>query len=226
MIVLEGVSRTYHETEAGAVAALKPLSLTIESGTIVAIVGPSGSGKSTLLNLLGGLDRPSTGRVVLAGTDIGALDDDARTLVRRTRIGFVFQFFHLLETMTARENVMLPAKLAGAPHAELQARATQLLERVGLGHRLDHLPQQLSGGEMQRVAVARALVMDPPVLLADEPTGNLDSDTGATVLDLLTHVVDGRRTIVLVTHDAKVAARAQRVLTLRDGSLVSDTRTP
>ncbi len=223
MIVLDGVSRTYHESEAGAVAALKPLSLTIEGGSVVAIIGPSGSGKSTLLNLLGGLDRPTTGRVLLGGEDIGALDDDARTLVRRTRIGFVFQFFHLLETMTARENVMLPARLAGGTR-DLEARATALLERVGLGHRLDHHPQQLSGGEMQRVAVARALIMDPPLVLADEPTGNLDSDTGTAVLDLLTSVVDGRRTIVLVTHDAKVAARAHRVLSLRDGTLVSDTR--
>jgi putative ABC transport system ATP-binding protein len=224
VIVLDGVSRTYHESEAGAVTALRPLSLTIDGGSVVAIVGPSGSGKSTLLNLLGGLDRPTTGRVLLEGQDIGALDDDARTLVRRNRMGFVFQFFHLMETMTARENVLLPARLAGQSGPALEARATALLDRVGLAHRTHHAPHQLSGGEMQRVAVARALIMDPPLLLCDEPTGNLDSDTGAAVLELLTTVVDGRRTIVLVTHDAKVAARAHRVITLRDGGLVSDLR--
>ena len=222
MLVLEDVSLTYASSEAKSVTALKPLSLTIDRGTVVAIVGPSGSGKSTLLNLLGALHRPTTGRVMLDGTDFASLDDDARTLIRRSRIGFVFQFFHLLETMTALENVLLPAHLAGDRSAALEARARALLVRVGLEHRLTHLPQQLSGGEMQRVAVARALIMDPPLVLADEPTGNLDSEAGTAVLDLLTSVVDGKRTIVLVTHDQRVAKRAHRVITLGDGSLVSD----
>jgi putative ABC transport system ATP-binding protein len=227
VIELESVARTYGEA-AQAVHALKPLTLRIEAGTVVAIVGPSGSGKSTLLNLLGGLDRPSSGSIRLDGQDLAGLDDDQRTKLRRDKIGFVFQFFHLLETLTARENVMLPARLAGRRGAELVARADQLLERVGLAHRRDHLPAQLSGGELQRIAVARSLIMDPPVILADEPTGNLDSENGEAVLQLLTAAASERRTIVLVTHDAKVAARADRVLTLKDGALVSDqkNRTP
>jgi ABC-type lipoprotein export system ATPase subunit len=223
MIRLEAVSRVYPGA-AQAVHALRPLTLTIDPGTIVAIVGPSGSGKSTLLNLLGALDRPTSGKIFVDGVDLTTLDDDARTKVRREKIGFVFQFFHLLDTLTALENVLLPAKLAGKKDRDLERRAEELLGRVGLAGRTKHLPHQLSGGEMQRVAVARSLMMDPALVLADEPTGNLDSETGDGVLAVLTEAAEAKRTIILVTHDAKVAARAHRVLTLKDGALVSDVR--
>ncbi|MFO0725926.1 MAG: ABC transporter ATP-binding protein [Myxococcota bacterium] len=226
MIVLESVARTYAAEAAATVAALKPLSLTIAAGTVVAIIGPSGSGKSTLLNLLGALDRPTSGRVLLDGIELSALDDDARTELRRRKIGFVFQFFHLLETMSAVENVMLPARLAKEAPSAVRARAEAMLERVGLGARKDHRPYQMSGGELQRVAIARALMMDPPLLLADEPTGNLDSETGRGVLELIVGAAEGKRTVVLVTHDPKVADRADRVLSLRDGALVSDEARP
>ncbi|MCC7386485.1 MAG: ABC transporter ATP-binding protein [Deltaproteobacteria bacterium] len=221
MIVLDAVARTYGEG-AQVVEALKPLSLQIAAGTVVAIIGPSGSGKSTLLHLLGALDRPTSGRILVDGVDLGTLDDDHRTELRREKIGFVFQFFHLLETLTARENVMLPARLAGRRGADLERRADELLAEVGLADRRAHLPAQLSGGELQRIAVARALMMDPPLILADEPTGNLDSENGEAVLTLLTRAVSGRRTIVLVTHDPRIAARADRVVSLKDGGLVAD----
>ena len=221
MIRLEEVSRTYGSGST-AVKALDNVSCTIGAGSLVAIVGPSGSGKSTLLNLLGALDRPSTGRVIVADTDLSTMDDDALTRFRRERLGFVFQFFNLLPTLTALENAALPAKLAGRPRKASDARARELLERVGLGGRVDHMPDQLSGGEMQRVAVARALVMDPPVLLADEPTGNVDTKSGQNVLELLRGAVDERRTVVLVTHDPRIAAAADRVLSIVDGRIVSD----
>jgi putative ABC transport system ATP-binding protein len=223
MLVLEAVERTY---PAGAkpVRALRPLTVTIEANTFTAIVGPSGSGKSTLLNLLGALDRPTAGRISIDGTEITHLDDDARSKLRRDRIGFVFQFFNLLPTLTARENVLLPAKLKGRPDREVERRADELLRQVGLADRAGHRPDQLSGGEMQRVAVARALVMNPPLVLADEPTGNLDTHTGEEVLELLRGAVDARRTMVVVTHDPRIAERADRVLTLRDGELVGDER--
>jgi putative ABC transport system ATP-binding protein len=221
MIRLEEVSRTYGSGST-AVKALDNVSCTIGAGSLVAIVGPSGSGKSTLLNLLGALDRPSTGRVIVADTDLSTMDDDALTRFRRERLGFVFQFFNLLPTLTALENAALPAKLAGRPRKASDARARALLERVGLGARVDHMPDQLSGGEMQRVAVARALVMDPPVLLADEPTGNVDTKSGQNVLELLRGAVDERRTVVLVTLDPRIAAAADRVLSIVDGRIVSD----
>jgi putative ABC transport system ATP-binding protein len=221
MIELKDVRRAYG-AGASAVQALKGISVGIEAGSMTAIVGPSGSGKSTLLNLLGALDTPTSGQVLLAGHDLGQLDDDARTRLRREKIGFVFQFFNLLPTLTARENVLLPAKLAGKGGAAMEKRATELLERVGLGARMQHRPDQLSGGEMQRVALSRALIMDPPVLLADEPTGNLDTRTGADVMQLLRGAVDKRRTVILVTHDPRIARIADRVLTIRDGELASD----
>ncbi len=221
MISLDNVYRTYGEGPS-AVHALSGLTLTIDAGSFVTIVGTSGSGKSTLLNLIGALDRPSSGRVMIAGADLGQLDDDAQTILRRDKIGFVFQFFNLLPTLTALENVALPAHLAGRPRKATRDRARSLLEGVGLGPRLDHKPDQLSGGEMQRVAIARALMMDPPVLLADEPTGNLDSATGRTILGLLRGAVEAKRTVVLVTHDPRIATLGDRVLTMQDGHLLSD----
>jgi putative ABC transport system ATP-binding protein len=221
MIRLENVSRRYGDGSS-TVAALDGVTTSIEAGSFVTIVGASGSGKSTLLNLLGALDRPTEGRVLLDGTDLSVLDDDARTLLRRDRIGFVFQFFNLLPTLTAIENVCLPANLAGKRGRETQRRADELLEKVGLTARRGHKPDQLSGGEMQRVAIARALVMNPLLVLADEPTGNLDSKTGHEVLTLLQGLVAARRTVVLVTHDPHVAEQGERVLTMADGKLISD----
>jgi putative ABC transport system ATP-binding protein len=221
VIRLSDVSRTYSEG-AAAVHALVGVSLEIASGSLVAIVGPSGSGKSTLLNLIGALDRPTTGTIEIDGHAIAGAGDEVRTKLRRERIGFVFQFFNLLPTMTARENVLLPAKLAGRRDEATRQRADFLLDTVGLAARKDHKPEQLSGGEMQRVAIARALMMDPPLILADEPTGNLDTQTGEQVLSLIKGAVDAKRTVVLVTHDPRIAAHAERVITIQDGRMVSD----
>ena len=207
---------------ASRVDAVRGVSLRIEPGELVAIVGPSGSGKSTLLNLVGALDRATSGTVKIHGKDLSTMNDDAVTRLRRDEIGFVFQFFNLLPTLSALENVMLPSLLAGKKPKDVRARAEAQLEAVGLSKRASHRPDQLSGGEMQRVAIARALVSDPPLVLADEPTGNLDTKTGAGVLALLVGAKSEKRTVVLVTHDPKVAARADRVITIRDGSVESD----
>lgn len=229
-LAFEAVERRYRgetsedQVTPPEVVALAGVSFAIDPGTVVAVVGPSGSGKSTLLNLAGGLDRPDGGRVRIDGQDLGALDDDALTRFRRDRIGFVFQFFNLVPSLSALENAMLPALLAGDRPAEVEARALTALEQVGLARRRAHRPDALSGGEMQRVAIARALVRDPPLLLADEPTGNLDSSTGAQILELLLGAAADHRTVVLVTHDPAVAARADRVLTIRDGRLAGDER--
>jgi putative ABC transport system ATP-binding protein len=216
VITLRDVSRHYVDGSS-VVRALDGVSLEIPEGQLVVVTGPSGSGKSTLLNLVGALDRPTSGTVRLAGEDLGALDDDRLTAVRRTRIGFVFQFFNLLPTLSAEENVMLPALLAGRPRKETREKAHALLERVRLSHRAAHRPESLSGGEMQRVAVARALVVDPPVLLADEPTGNLDRASGDEVLALLRATTEEKRTVVVVTHDPRVAELGDRIVRLRDG---------
>lgn len=221
MITLENVSRHYGSGPK-AVAAVHDVSLTIAAGSFVTVVGASGSGKTSLLNLMGALHRPSTGRVLIEGVDVGLLSEDARSALRRTRIGFVFQFFNLLPTLTAAENVALPARLAGDSRAPTLRRAEQLLEQVGLAARSSHRPDELSGGEMQRVAIARALMMDPPILLADEPTGNLDSATGASILELLRGAVQAHRTVVLITHDASIARRGTRIVTMADGRLVRD----
>ena len=221
VIEVESVARVYGEGPS-AVQAVRDVSFTIEAGSLVSIVGASGSGKSTLLNMLGTLDRPTSGTIKIGGTDVYSLDDNDRTRLRRERIGFVFQFFHLLPTLTAIENVMLTAELAGKGGAAAKKRAGELLELVGLSGRTEHRPDELSGGEMQRVAIARALIMDPPLLLADEPTGNLDSKTGKSILELLKGAVDAKRTVVLVTHDPSVAAAGDRVLTMADGKLASD----
>jgi len=200
---------------------LKGINLEIKSGQSVAVVGASGSGKSTLLGLLAGLDEPSAGRVVIGGTDLGALDEDGRAAFRATHVGFVFQSFQLLPALTALENVMLPLELTGQGDAPAQAR--QWLERVGLAERLDHYPRQMSGGEQQRVAIARAFASQPEILFADEPTGNLDTATGEYVIDLLFDLNrEHGTTLVLVTHDLKLAERCQRRLQLDGGALVQE----
>ncbi len=204
------------------VTALLDVSLSIESGEFVAIMGPSGCGKSTLLHLLGGLDRPTSGRVLLEGVDLSTLNDTALSLLRRRKIGFVFQFFNLIPVLSAEENVALPLMLDGR-QKEAASKAGQWLDRVGLAGRAESRPDQLSGGEQQRVAIARALVTEPGILLADEPTGNLDSRAADDLLQLLRRSADEwGRTVVMVTHDARMAAYADRIVFLRDGSIVDD----
>jgi putative ABC transport system ATP-binding protein len=206
-----------------AVDALKGVSLSVERGQFVSIMGPSGSGKSTLMHIIGGLDRPSSGQVVLNGQGIETFSDDALSAFRRRRLGFIFQFFNLLPTLTAIENVGLPLLLDGKSMTDVAPKATDLLKMMGLGHRLDHRPDQLSGGEMQRVAIARALVTDPLLILADEPTGNLDTKTGTSVLELLAQMAKERQhTILMVTHDPRAASFGHRLVTLRDGLIESD----
>ena len=205
------------------VDALRGVSIDIARGEFVAIVGPSGSGKSTLLQLLGGLDRPTKGSVRLSGEPIESYSDDRLSAFRRTRLGFIFQFFNLLPTLSAEENVMLPLLLDGASPGKIAPKARELLATMGLEKRAGHRPDQLSGGEMQRVAIARALIADPLLVLADEPTGNLDTKTGAAVLDLLRSLVKERnQALVMVTHDPKAAAFADRIVALRDGVVESD----
>jgi len=209
------------------VPALRGVSLAVEPGDYVAIVGPSGSGKSTLMHLLGGLDRPTAGRLKLGGRDVGTLSAAELARLRNEVIGFVFQSFHLLGRTSARDNVALPLIYRGLRRSERRRRAEEMLTRVGLDHRFDHRPNQLSGGEQQRVAIARALVTEPSVLLADEPTGNLDSRSGAAVLELLEELNAERGVaLVVVTHDAGVADRARRRITMRDGLIVADTADP
>ena len=219
MIRLINVHKIYQQGR-NKIAALAGLSLDIQKGEFAAVMGPSGSGKSTLLHLIGGLDRPTEGQVLVDGRIISQMVDDEATLFRRTRIGFVFQFFNLLPTLTAMENVMLPLILDGRSSAESNLRAKTLLERVGLEGRRDHLPEELSGGEMQRLAIARALAFNPPILLADEPTGNLDSKNGAAVLELLRQInTEQRCTVVMVTHNQEAAGYGDRIVHLRDGMI-------
>jgi putative ABC transport system ATP-binding protein len=214
---LENVVKRYGQGET-AVCAVAGVSLAVAPREFVAIVGPSGSGKSTLLHLMAGLDLPDAGDVFIGGQSLAALSDDAVTVLRRRQIGIVFQFFNLLPMLTAEENVALPLVLDGERLRAARPRARAMLERVGLGHRARHRPDQLSGGEMQRVAIARALVTEPLVLLADEPTGNLDSHTGEEILALVRAMAERHgQAVVMVTHDARAAARAQRVLAMRDG---------
>ena len=219
MVEVKSVTRSYEGKS--TVHALRGVSLNVEKGEMVATMGPSGSGKSTLLNILGGLDRPTTGTVVVAGLELTTLDDDRLTRLRRDKIGFVFQFFNLLPTLTALENVSLPLHLARIPRKEAVRRATDLLETVGLRERVTHLPDELSGGEQQRVAMARALALRPPLVLADEPTGNLDSRSGHEILALFKRLQsDFGTTVVMVTHDASAAAVCDRVLRMNDGMIV------
>jgi len=221
MIAAADAVKTYEGKR--RVTALDGVSFTVDAGEMVAVMGPSGSGKSTLLHLLGGLDQASSGSVRLDGTELTGLGDDALTRVRRDKIGFIFQFFNLLPTLSAFDNVALPMRLQRRPPAEARATAEKFLDLVGLGKRADHLPDELSGGECQRVAIARALVMAPRVLLADEPTGNLDTKTGGEILALLERINrEIGSTLVMVTHDAEAAGVCHRILSLKDGKLVSD----
>lgn len=221
MLSVESLSHAYH-SGGSTLSVLKDITFRLEAGGFLAIVGPSGSGKTTLLGLLAGLDRPASGRVRLDGVDLTLLDEDARARLRREKVGFVFQSFQLIPTLTARENVQVPLELAGADDAA--DRADAILARVGLGARGHHYPAQLSGGEQQRVAVARAFSTRPKLLFADEPTGNLDAANGATVVELMTALnAEFGTTLVLVTHDLELAARARRTIRLADGAIVSDS---
>jgi putative ABC transport system ATP-binding protein len=222
MLSVRGVTKSYRQGDA-EVKALAGVTLDIGAGEFVSVVGPSGSGKSTLLHLLGGLDAPTSGDVLIDGTPISRMTDDEVTIFRRRSIGFVFQFFNLMPTLSAEENVALPLLLDGKRRRDVEARAAAALETVGLAHRRRHRPDELSGGEMQRVAIARALVIEPKVILADEPTGNLDSATGEQILDLIRSANRERRaTVVMVTHDAKAAAYGSRIVAMRDGRVERD----
>jgi putative ABC transport system ATP-binding protein len=225
MIELRGVAKTYGRG-ANAVNALTGLNLTVGRGEFVSIMGPSGSGKSTLLNLLSAIDTPDAGQIIVDGCDIAKLDDDALTLFRRHKIGLIFQFFNLLPTLNALDNTLLPVMLDRSIEQADERRAIALLEQVGLGARRLHRLHELSGGEMQRVAIARALMLKPQLVLADEPTGNLDSVTGAAILGLLSKTCEGTgTTVVMVTHDRSAAQVGNRILWLRDGQIVHDEQT-
>lgn len=218
MIALQNIRKTYKQggTE---IRALDGIDLSIAKGEFVAIMGPSGSGKSTLLNVLGALDKPDSGTYHLENDEIGRMDDDASSDLRNRRIGFVFQSFHLLPRLTVLENVLLPQRYAERQDPEAESRARVLLERIGLGQRISHLPGELSGGQLQRAAIARALLNQPALLLADEPTGNLDSKSATDVLELLAELHANGQTMVLVTHDPNIAAKAQRTIHLKDGKV-------
>lgn len=219
MIKLKGVRKLYPMGET-QVQVLRGLDLEIQDGEFVAVMGPSGSGKSTLLHLLGCLDLPTEGKIHLKDLEVGMLDEDRLAQIRGKKVGFVFQMFNLLPTLTALENVELPLLFQRMPHKQRRARAKELLEKVGMGDRLHHKPSQLSGGERQRVAIARALANDPEVILADEPTGNLDWESGRTVLELLKQLNRGGKTVILVTHNPEAAAYADRIVHIRDGRIL------
>jgi len=224
MIFTQGLTKTYGSGDA-AVVALDHVNVNVQAGEFIAIMGPSGCGKSTLLHLLGGLDRPSEGRVVFDGAPIAEMSDDALTELRRRKMGFVFQFYNLIPVLNAVENAALPVTLDGAKPAEARAKAIEWLTRFGLGDRLTSRPDQLSGGQQQRVAVARALVAEPALILADEPTGNLDTHASDEIASLLRSVSkDYGRTVIMVTHDPRIAAYADRIIFLKDGKIIDDTR--
>ncbi|MGN7727177.1 ABC transporter ATP-binding protein [Luteimonas sp. 22616] len=223
MIELQQVHRRY-AMSGQTVHALAGVDVAIAAGEFVAVTGPSGSGKSSLLNILGCLDHPSSGRYLVEGRDVATLDDEASSDIRNRRIGFVFQSFHLLPRLSVLENVLLPLRFHRQPPADAPQRARELLDRVGLGDRGGHRPGELSGGQMQRAAIARALLLRPALLLADEPTGNLDSKSAADVLGLIDEVHQGGQTVVLVTHDRDVAAHAPREIRLHDGKVEADVR--
>jgi putative ABC transport system ATP-binding protein len=224
MLQLADVCKTYR-IGAQTVRALDGITLTLTGGEFVSVVGPSGSGKSTLLHLLGALDRPDSGSIRFQGNEIGDLNDDRQSEFRRRSVGFVFQFFNLLPTMAAWENVAVPKMLDGARMSKVKSRALELLALVGLADRAEHRPSELSGGQAQRVAVARALMMDPALVLADEPTGNLDTKTGAAIMALLNDIAHQQsRSVVMVTHNVEAAAATDRVISLTDGRIQSDAR--
>jgi putative ABC transport system ATP-binding protein len=223
LAVLENVVKEYKLGDQ-SVRALDGVDLEVGWGSVVAIVGPSGSGKSTLLNVLGAMDRPTSGRAVVEGVDLGRLGEKDLTEYRRAKVGFVFQAFNLIPNLSALENVMLPMEFAGVPADERKKRATELLERVGMSHRVGHTPARLSGGEQQRVAIARALANDPAIILADEPTGNLDSKTGREVIGLLRELARERgKTVIVVTHDEAIEAVADLTAYIRDGRIAEKT---
>jgi putative ABC transport system ATP-binding protein len=225
IIEVRGLRKIYSQGD-HEVHALRGVNLAIQPGQFTSIMGPSGSGKSTMLHLMGGLDRPTSGTVLIGGQAIESLSDDALSEFRRRRLGFIFQFFNLLPTLTAIENVALPLLLDGKPMSKIQGRAAALLEMMGLKDRMHHRPDQLSGGQMQRVAIARALVTEPLLILADEPTGNLDSATGTSVLEMLRDLVKEQgQTVVMVTHDPKAASYADRRIVFRDGNVETDEQT-
>ena len=224
ILVTENLTKVYGAGET-AVTALDHVNMTVQAGEFVAVMGPSGCGKSTLLHLLGGLDRPTTGRVVLDGNDLAALSDDRLTILRRRQIGFIFQFFNLIPILTATENASLPLLLDGTKPGEARAQAQKWLERLGLGDRLGSRPDQLSGGQQQRVAIARALVSEPALVLADEPTGNVDTRAGEEIAGLLRQAVtDWKQTVLMVTHDPRIAAYADRIVFLKDGRVVEQAQ--
>lgn len=216
------VSKVYRVGEV-EVSALRNVSISIARGEFVAVFGPSGSGKTTLLNVIGGLDRPTSGKIYVDGEDIVKISERKLSRFRARKVGFVFQFFNLIPTFTALENVMVPAEIVGLKTKDARIKAERILARVGLEERFNHFPHQLSGGEQQRVAIARALINDPPLLLCDEPTGNLDSKTGAEVIELLSEINRERKTtLIIVTHDERIAKAADRIVNLVDGEIVKD----
>ncbi|MBY0230705.1 MAG: ABC transporter ATP-binding protein [Gemmataceae bacterium] len=223
MMELREVTKVYQQG-ARTVHAVRGVSLRIEAGEFVSIMGPSGSGKSTLMHLLGALDTPTTGSALFMGTDLAKMSDGERSKLRRTRIGFIFQFFNLLPTLAGSENVALPLLLGGMGRGQALKLARESLERVGMSHRADHYPDEMSGGEMQRVAIARALVGNPEAIVCDEPTGNLDSHNSAEVLKLLRSLPDGKRSVVMVTHDSAAARYGDRLVEIRDGVIAKEER--
>ena len=223
MIRTSDLCRRFHVGDTW-VHALDHVDLRIDEGDFVAVMGPSGSGKSTLMNMLGCLDTPDEGSYRLIGQEVAELDDTALSRTRNRHIGFVFQSFHLLPRLTALQNVLLPLRFSDVDPMSAQDRGKRLLERLGLSDRMDHRPNQLSGGQRQRVAIARALINDPPLLLADEPTGNLDSKTSVEIMELFTELNDGGQTILMVTHEEEIAAYARRTIRMRDGRIEQDTR--
>ncbi len=222
VVETRGLGKVYSAGTQAEVVALRNVDLRIDHGEFIAIMGPSGSGKSTLMNLIGCLDTPSSGTYLCDGVDVATLDAEERAVLRRDKIGFVFQGFNLLARMSALDNVAMPLSYARVPPAERRRRAADALAAVGLGERMHHRPNELSGGQQQRVAIARALIQDPPILMADEPTGALDSRTGQEILALFERLRDAGRTVILITHDAEVAAHAGRMCVMRDGELYED----
>ncbi|MCX8161696.1 MAG: ABC transporter ATP-binding protein [Candidatus Bathyarchaeota archaeon] len=222
MVAADGVSKIYKTGEIN-ITALRNVNLKIWRGEYVAILGPSGSGKSTLLNIIGGLDRPTSGKIYVDGVDLGSLKEGRLARFRAEKVGFVFQFFNLIPTFTALENVMVPAEIVGLKAKDARRRAEKILVRVGLEGRFNHFPHQLSGGEQQRVAIARALVNNPPLLLCDEPTGNLDTKTGAEIIELLSEInTEYKATLIIVTHDQRIAKAADRIVNLVDGQILEE----